>query len=236
MKRKNEEANNENKKIKIEIDYKQKEDIHYDINIYCFNKLLENFQKQELPIYSGEIKSGFNYDKYLLFQIKNKKIEGLFIEKKIIYGKDLLSFKTFNNSKINGKYYEYIISKYHNSKNEFVNVKSIKNYFDHKGELVNSNNEIIKIVECSYKNNLLNGKYYEYYESGALKLDCNYWYNSLHGEYLRHFDNGNPWVKCNYDTGFIVGKYQKWDNKNNIKKSIIIYYKNGIKGSEYFTE
>jgi len=71
-----------------------------------------------------------------------------------------------------------------------------------------------KTIEPAYYKNLqLNdytGKYYEWHENGAKKLECEYFAGNLSGMYAKWFSNGKKLELCEYVDGKLHGRFQEW--------------------------
>ncbi len=116
----------------------------------------------------------------------------------------------------------------------------------------------IKIVECAYKNNELDGTYTKWYDSGQLQMRCNYILGVLHGlkeewhpnrkkksvqnytndkldgSYATWYNNCRKWECGTYSLGKRVGLWQEW-YKNSQKKLISNYNEPGRLYGQYCT-
>jgi antitoxin component YwqK of YwqJK toxin-antitoxin module len=81
-------------------------------------------------------------------------------------------------------------------------------YFDNANE--------IKKVETSYENNLLEGKYTEYWKNGAQKSQLEYEHGKLHGKAKYFFSSGKIKIEGKYKKGERKGKWYFYDQNGKV--------------------
>lgn len=151
---------------------------------------------------SEKIRAKFYYDTEVL------SAEGIYLKENVkdstwnFYGVDkaLIVKETYINGKKNGISYKYFRTK------------------DKSGAP-------IKSEEIEYKNDLRDGIWKQYFDSGKLKLETAYVKDTVDGYYTFYLDNGNFYCMGLYKKGLKEGV---WTYKDDTGKKIEIKYKKGV--------
>lgn len=98
-----------------------------------------------------------------------------------------------------------------------------------------SNEQVIKKVsyysngkkkeEENYKQNQLNGKYFEYYRNGQISVNCTFKNGQRDGDYVEYYFNGTIWERGRFIKGDYDGEYNTYFADGQLKSKEI--YKNG---------
>ena len=79
--------------------------------------------------------------------------------------------------------------------------------------------------EENYKQNELNGPYYEYYRNGQISVKANFVDGLKNGEYTEYYYDGTIWETGRFINGDYDGEYNTYFANGNLKSKEI--YKNG---------
>ena len=116
----------------------------------------------------------------------------------ISFGQDTTYYNTEAKEVNSSELYTYyeVISRNHYDTNSV----KVTSYFKSKQKRSAKNYSV-------YKDEILDGKQYEWFESGQLRSEINYRYGKLNGNLLLYWENGNPKRIDNYDNDkLIAGK------------------------------
>jgi antitoxin component YwqK of YwqJK toxin-antitoxin module len=106
------------------------------------------------------------------------------------------------------------------------------------GQVKKINKQGTTLESFFVKEGKLNGKYQNYYTSGALKLNCSYTQGVLQGVWVSFYENKQEKELINYDKGYMQGQRKSfWNNglikeENEFNKGVLtgtsnFYYPNG---------
>ena len=77
----------------------------------------------------------------------------------------------------------------------------------------------------NYKQNELNGPYFEYYRNGQASVESSYLNGQRHGDYIEYYFDGTTWEEGTFSNGEYDGKYITYFKNRQIKSQET--YKNG---------
>ena len=87
----------------------------------------------------------------------------------------------------------------------------------------------IKLLECFYKNDKLDGQYEKWNKNGVKLISCNYKNGILDGRYNSWHPNGNREIACFYKNGILEGDYLKFFS-NGVMNEKSLYVKGYLHG------
>ena len=70
--------------------------------------------------------------------------------------------------------------------------------------------EVVKEFVRTYKNDILDGPYLEWYSNGQIKVEANYLNGKLSGVFKKYYSNGQPRVTARYNKNIKDGPYKEF--------------------------
>jgi antitoxin component YwqK of YwqJK toxin-antitoxin module len=96
-----------------------------------------------------------------------------------------------------------------------------------QGKYILKNNHGRTILQYTYKDDVLNGQYIEYYEDGNIHIIASFKDDKFEGDYVEWSTNGNIIVEAFYKNGVKHGRCTRWVQKGYMREEHVTIYDNG---------
>ena len=183
------------------------------------------------------IKNFINKD-YIEFNCKNGLLDYYYNK---IQNNNLIISCFYKNMKLDGEFLQWRAHSTPSKNKELI--KKINFINGKKNGLFlsffNKNDKNKKKILCYYKDDILDGEYYEFYYNQNIKIKCNYINDKLNDKFIKNFLLNKLHIECNYKDNKKEGIYKEYfkngdiyiecnynnDKKNGIYKEYKDFYK-----------